>query len=66
MICMLSDMLGTSVVAEGIETESQCARVRALGCRFGQGFLFSRPQPAHEAEVLLPVRATREVHGASA
>ncbi len=66
MICMLSDMLGTSVVAEGIETESQCAKVRALGCRFGQGFLFSRPQPAHAAAALLPARAVRTVLGAPA
>jgi len=37
--------LGTSlkigVVAEGIETASQAAKLMALGCDFGQGFLFA-------------------------
>jgi len=32
------------VVAEGIESQEQCDQLVALGCRFGQGFLFSRPQ----------------------
>jgi EAL domain-containing protein (putative c-di-GMP-specific phosphodiesterase class I) len=33
-------------VAEGIETQYQCEMLKAMGCVFGQGFLFSRPQPA--------------------
>jgi EAL domain-containing protein (putative c-di-GMP-specific phosphodiesterase class I) len=35
--------LGVSLVAEGIETETELTAVRALGVEFGQGFLFSRP-----------------------
>jgi diguanylate cyclase (GGDEF)-like protein len=31
------------VIAEGIETERQRARLRELGCTRGQGFLFARP-----------------------
>ncbi|MDF3843933.1 EAL domain-containing protein, partial [Pseudomonas citronellolis] len=31
------------VIAEGIETYQQLQRMRELGCRFGQGFLFARP-----------------------
>jgi EAL domain-containing protein (putative c-di-GMP-specific phosphodiesterase class I) len=34
------------VVAEGIETQEQYTLLRQLGCRYGQGFLFSRPEPA--------------------
>ncbi|WP_187371483.1 putative bifunctional diguanylate cyclase/phosphodiesterase [Methylobacterium oryzihabitans] len=34
------------VIAEGIETEREHARLRAKGCREGQGFLFGRPMPA--------------------
>ena len=30
-------------VAEGIETADQADRMRALGCTYGQGFLFARP-----------------------
>ena len=45
--------LGMEVVAEGVESPAQLARLRALGCRYVQGFLFSRPVPAAEAERLL-------------
>ena len=32
-----------NVIAEGIETERQRARLRERGCTRGQGFLFARP-----------------------
>jgi EAL domain-containing protein (putative c-di-GMP-specific phosphodiesterase class I) len=38
--------LDLTVVAEGIETEAQREALVALGCRYGQGYLFGRPQPA--------------------
>ncbi|MEM9002574.1 MAG: EAL domain-containing protein [Cyanobacteria bacterium P01_F01_bin.86] len=38
--------LGLEVVAEGIETEQHYARIRALRCESGQGFLFSKPLSA--------------------
>ncbi len=37
------DALGVAVTGEGIETAEQLALLRKLGCRFGQGFLISRP-----------------------
>jgi EAL domain-containing protein (putative c-di-GMP-specific phosphodiesterase class I) len=40
-------------VAEGIEHPAQAERLRQMGCRFGQGYLFGRPAPAHEVERLL-------------
>jgi diguanylate cyclase (GGDEF)-like protein len=42
-IIELGQALGLEVVAEGIERVDQLDPLRALGCRFGQGFLFSRP-----------------------
>ncbi len=42
-IVELARVLGMDVVAEGIETREQYALLRELGCRYGQGFLFSRP-----------------------
>jgi EAL domain-containing protein (putative c-di-GMP-specific phosphodiesterase class I) len=44
-IVELARVLGMDVVAEGIETQEQYALLRQLGCKFGQGFLFSRPVP---------------------
>jgi diguanylate cyclase (GGDEF)-like protein/PAS domain S-box-containing protein len=44
----LARALGKLVVAEGIETEEQAARLREYGCTLGQGFLFSRPVEAGE------------------
>jgi EAL domain-containing protein (putative c-di-GMP-specific phosphodiesterase class I) len=45
-IVELARVLGMDVVAEGIETLEQYNLLRQLGCRFGQGYLFSRPVPA--------------------
>ena len=46
-------MLGMDVVAEGIETEEQYALLLQLGCKFGQGFLFSRAVPADTISEML-------------
>ena len=35
--------LGLDLVAEGIETPEQLAVVAEMGCRYGQGYLYSRP-----------------------
>jgi diguanylate cyclase (GGDEF)-like protein/PAS domain S-box-containing protein len=42
-VVLLVENLGLSCVAEGIETRAQLGSVQALGCHFGQGYLFSRP-----------------------
>jgi diguanylate cyclase (GGDEF)-like protein len=52
-ILRLADSLGLAAVGEGIEHPAQAERLRQLGCRFGQGYLFGRPAPAEEAERLL-------------
>jgi diguanylate cyclase (GGDEF)-like protein/PAS domain S-box-containing protein len=45
--------LDLSVTAEGVETEIQLERLRALGCQRAQGFHFARPMPADEATAFL-------------
>lgn len=37
----LSSALELSTVAEGVETEAQVAELKRLGCRLGQGYVFS-------------------------
>ena len=49
----LARNLGVAVVAEGVETRAQLEALRALGCDYAQGFLFSVPVPAPEAEAML-------------
>jgi len=45
-ILALASSLGLDVLAEGIETEAQHDALRAMGCTFGQGYLYGKPQPA--------------------
>jgi len=40
-------------VAEGVETESQVAGLKVLGCQIAQGFYFSQPLQASEFDELL-------------
>ncbi|MEJ7800378.1 MAG: EAL domain-containing protein, partial [Ilumatobacter sp.] len=49
-VVRLGQALGLSVVAEGIESPLQLARLRQLGCDRGQGYLFGRPRPAQLIE----------------
>ncbi len=41
--------IGLRVVAEGVETAGQAVMLDALGCEFGQGWLFAPALDAHEA-----------------
>jgi diguanylate cyclase (GGDEF)-like protein len=52
----LGELLGLAVVAEGIEEPVQAARLRAVGCPLGQGYLFSRPVDAAGVDRLLDGR----------
>ena len=44
-ILALGHALGVEIVAEGIETQHQREVLTAMGCDYGQGYLFGRPQP---------------------
>ena len=47
-IANMATALGMSVVAEGVETETQLKLLVAMECRYFQGFYFSRPIPVDE------------------
>ncbi|MCP4128107.1 MAG: EAL domain-containing protein [Gammaproteobacteria bacterium] len=51
----LAHSLGLRVVAEGVETQGQYEFLIENNCDYLQGYLFSRPLPAHEA--------TKYLHG---
>jgi diguanylate cyclase (GGDEF)-like protein len=61
-ILRLGDSLGLAAVAEGIEHRAQAERLRDMGCRFGQGYLFGRPAPAAEVERLLYQESLAKPH----
>ncbi|HSO96513.1 MAG TPA: EAL domain-containing protein [Acidimicrobiia bacterium] len=44
----LAHSLGIGAIAEGLETPSQLAELRTMGCDFAQGFLFGPPKAAPE------------------
>lgn len=57
-ILLLGKNLKMEVVAEGIESSRQLDLLQQLGCSLGQGFLFSRPVNAAQAEKFLIGQAT--------
>jgi diguanylate cyclase (GGDEF)-like protein len=52
-ILSLAHALGMQTTAEGIETNELAQTLAALGCTYGQGFLYARPVPADDAYSLL-------------
>ena len=55
-IVEMAHTLGFTVIAEGVERDSQAAFLRALGCEQAQGFLFARPMSAEEFSALVLAR----------
>lgn len=53
MVVTLAHGLDIDVVAEGVETEQQRDALASMDCRYAQGYLFARPQPADQAADLL-------------
>lgn len=54
-IVQLARTLKLSIVAEGVETSEQVARLHSLGIALGQGYFFSRPVPLADLSLQSPV-----------
>ena len=52
-IIAMGHSMGLKIIAEGVETTKQLEYLRRLRCDELQGYLFSRPVPADDAEILL-------------
>jgi len=61
-IIELGQALDLEIVAEGIERADQLGPLRALGCRYGQGYLFARPLDAVALDGLLAASSTAVGH----
>jgi diguanylate cyclase (GGDEF)-like protein/PAS domain S-box-containing protein len=55
-IISMAHALGLQLVAEGVETPDQLARLRDLQCDLLQGFLLSRPVPPEQIPALVAAR----------
>ncbi|MEI2699399.1 MAG: EAL domain-containing protein [Microthrixaceae bacterium] len=59
----LAKQLKVRTIAEGIETEAQDLILNEMGCRYGQGFLYSKPVPERDfRELLVNDRARNSTH----
>ena len=55
-IVTLARSLGMEVMAEGVETAYQLARLRELTCDSAQGWFFSKPRPPGDIQELIASR----------
>jgi sensor c-di-GMP phosphodiesterase-like protein len=53
---LMAHKLGLKAIAEGVETQDQLNLLKAAGCDYAQGFLFSPALPPEQFEDLLPSR----------
>jgi EAL domain-containing protein (putative c-di-GMP-specific phosphodiesterase class I) len=56
-IIALGDMMSLDTVAEGVELPRQRDHLRALGCEYGQGYLFAHPLETEEVDARASRRA---------
>ncbi|HVT42192.1 MAG TPA: EAL domain-containing protein [Acidimicrobiales bacterium] len=52
-VVALSQAIGTTTVAEGVETSAELEQIASLGCDLAQGFYFSRALPGSSFEALM-------------
>lgn len=58
-IVSLSDTLGITTTAEGVETAEQMAAIELLKCDFVQGFLMSQPLPHRDLQAFIEEQTSR-------
>jgi EAL domain-containing protein (putative c-di-GMP-specific phosphodiesterase class I) len=56
-ILSLSENMGLSIIAEGVETQTQVDLLKTLKCQVVQGYFFARPMPEREAARLLAAQS---------
>lgn len=59
-IIVMAHKLGLKVIAEGVETAAQSEILSAASCDFAQGYLYAKPMPAQQFELLLQRQQQRQ------
>lgn len=52
-ILKMAESLKMQTIAEGVETKEQVEFLKSIGCRYVQGFYYSKPLPVGEFEKLI-------------
>ena len=60
-IIVMAHKLGLKVIAEGVETSEQHKILTRAGCDFAQGYLYSKPVPPEEFELLFDNNELKEI-----
>ncbi|MEM8952063.1 MAG: bifunctional diguanylate cyclase/phosphodiesterase, partial [Pseudomonadota bacterium] len=58
----LSAELGTTLIAEGVETLEQAVMLRMMGAPYAQGYLFARPLPPARTDRLIEEKGVAVMH----
>ncbi len=53
-ILKMAESLNIQTIAEGVETKEQVEFLKSIGCKYVQGFYYSKPLPVDEFEKLIP------------
>jgi EAL domain-containing protein (putative c-di-GMP-specific phosphodiesterase class I) len=65
-VVALGEALGLRTVGEGVETAAQRDALRALGCGYGQGYLFARPMALGDLAAWMAARSWAETPSGAA
>jgi len=61
-IIVMAHKLGMKVIAEGVETDEQRLLLAAVGCDYGQGYLFAVPNPVEKFDKYLAQSTEDQYH----
>lgn len=48
-IIQIASIFHRTIIAEGVETETQAKMLESMGCQYAQGYYYAKPMPAKEA-----------------
>lgn len=60
-VISMAHWLKIPVIAEGVETVYQADYLRTIGCTMAQGFLYAKPVPPEEFELMMSSRKTEQM-----